>query len=147
MKSAEGSLGRVFVLRLENGDRLPECIERFAAEKNIKSAYCALVGAIGSGSIVVGPVDEAMIPPQVMQADINGAHESVGFGLLAPDAGGAPQLHMHAAFGRGGSAKAGCIRPGIDVWTTGEFLIIELLGMPLARRRDPATGFELLAVD
>ena len=54
---------------------------------------------------------------------------------------------MHATFGRGETALTGCIRPGIDVWTIGEFLIFEIQGPELVRRRDPATGFELLSVD
>ncbi|GEM_PF-2172108 len=44
----------------------------------------------------------------------------------------------------------GCIRPGddsksINVWTIGGFVVIELLGLEMTRRRDPATGFELLS--
>jgi len=35
MKACEGHIGRVFVIRLEDGDMVPECIERFAAEKGI----------------------------------------------------------------------------------------------------------------
>jgi predicted DNA-binding protein with PD1-like motif len=147
MKSVEGSLGRVFVLRLEDGDRLPDCIERFAAEKNIKNAYCALVGGIGGGKIVVGPEEGAVIPPRIMLADILGVHESAGVGMIFPDADGAPKLHMHATFGRGEEVRTGCIRPGIDVWVIGEFVLIELLGLDIARRRDPKTGFELLTVD
>ena len=35
MKASEGKIGRVFVVRLEDGDVVPDCIERFAAEKSI----------------------------------------------------------------------------------------------------------------
>ncbi len=34
---------------------------------------------------------------------------------------------------------------GINVWTIGEFDSREFLGLGLTRRRDPATGFELLS--
>lgn len=146
MKSAEGSLGRVFVLRLEDGDRLPECIERFAAENGVMRAYCALIGGVGAGSIVVGPEDGAAMPPRPVLAELRGAQETAAVGTIFPDESGAPRLHMHAVFGRGETVKAGCIRPGIDIWTIGEFVLIELTGMDLMRRRDPATGFELLSM-
>lgn len=38
MKSCEGNIGRIFVLRLEHGDKLPQVLEDFAGEKQIKSA-------------------------------------------------------------------------------------------------------------
>ena len=55
MIAAEGSVGRVFTLRLEDGDRVPECIEGFAAARGVSRGVCWLVGAVGSGTLVVGP--------------------------------------------------------------------------------------------
>ena len=145
MKVAEGTLGRVFVLRLEHGERLPDCVEAFAAERGVKRAFCALVGGIDGATIVTGPADGNAMPPQAVLTALTGAQEVAAVGTLFPDAEGLPRLHMHGAFGRGEEARVGCIRPGIDVWTIGEFVIIELLGLDMTRRRDPATGFELLS--
>ncbi len=144
MKTAEGGIGRVFVLRLEDGDRLPDCVERFAEEHGVKQAFCAMLGGVGGGRIVAGPEDAAAMPPKPMLLGLVSAHEAAAVGTLFPDEAGLPKLHMHATFGRGESVRTGCIRPGIDVWTIGEFVIIELLGMELTRKRDAATGFELL---
>ncbi|MDQ7835436.1 MAG: DNA-binding protein [Humidesulfovibrio sp.] len=144
MKVAEGSLGRVFVLRLEDGERLPECIEAFARERGVSRAFCALVGGVDGGTIVTGPVDGGVMPPVPVLTALTGAQEVAAVGTLFPDADGQPRLHMHGAFGRGQEALVGCIRPGIEVWTIGEFVIIELLGLDMTRRRDQATGFELL---
>lgn len=47
MKATEGKPGRVFVLRLEDGDIVPDCIKQFAAAKNIKVGHVVLVGGIG----------------------------------------------------------------------------------------------------
>lgn len=146
MKVAEGRLGRVFVLRLEDGDRLPDCLERFAAEKGVRQGFCSLIGGIGGGTIVVGPADGAVMPPKAMLERLIGVHEAAAVGTLFPDESGAPRLHMHGAFGRGGETVTGCIRPGIDVWTIGELVLIEFVGLDLERRRDPATGFELLEI-
>jgi predicted DNA-binding protein with PD1-like motif len=33
MQASEGRLGRVFVLRLEDGDAIPDCIDDFVLEK------------------------------------------------------------------------------------------------------------------
>jgi len=145
MKIAEGQIGRVFVLRLEDGDRLPDCVEAFAAERGVAQGFCALVGGVGSGRIVVGPQDGAAMPPVPVLTELLGAHEAAAVGTLFPDETGRPKLHMHATFGRGDTVKTGCIRPGIDIWTIGEFVLIELTGLDLIRKRDAATGFELLA--
>ncbi len=148
MKVAEGTLGRVFVLRLEHGERLPDCIEAFALERGVSRAFCALVGGVDKGTIVTGPLagpdGKTVMPPVPVLTALIGTQEVAAVGTLFPDAEGRPRLHMHGAFGQGEEARVGCIRPGIDVWTIGEFLIIELLGLGMTRRRDPATGFELL---
>ncbi len=145
MKVAEGRLGRVFVLRLEDGDRLPDSLERFAEERGVARGFCALVGGVGKGRIVVGPEDGDAMPPVPVLKELLGAQEVAAVGTLFPDEAGRPRLHMHGAFGRGDQALVGCIRPGIDTWTVGEFVLIEINGLEMIRRRDPATGFELLA--
>lgn len=49
MKSTEGKMGRAFILRLEEGDVLLQCIEEFAIEKKISVAHVVMLGGIGSG--------------------------------------------------------------------------------------------------
>ena len=39
MQSAEGKMGRIFILRLDDGDLLPASIEQFAKKKNIKNGF------------------------------------------------------------------------------------------------------------
>ena len=43
MQSSEGKLGRVFMLRLDHGDVVPDCIERFAEEKGVSVGHVVLV--------------------------------------------------------------------------------------------------------
>lgn len=144
MIASEGSVGRVFVLRLEDGDRLPECIERFAGEQGVSRGLCALVGGIGEGRLVVGPEHPDASPVVPMLHSLEGVHEAAAVGTLFPDAEGSPRLHMHAALGREGRTRTGCIRQGIDVWKLGEFVLLEILGVRLSRRKDAETGFEVL---
>ena len=146
MRYSEAGLGRVFVLRLEDGDSLPESIERFAGEKGLRRALClALGGAKGGSRLVVGPESEEEMPPRPVTVPLGGVHEIAGVGTLFPDESGRPVLHMHAACGRGEATVTGCVRPGVDVWKVGEVILLELTGTEAKRVRDPETGFTLLA--
>ncbi len=144
MRAAEGSLGRVFVLRLEDGDRIPDCIERFAAEKGIEGGLCALLGGIGSGTVVAGPKSAAGGPVVPILQRISDVHEAAAIGTLFMTEDGTPRLHMHASLGRGDETRTGCVRTGLNVWTICEAVIIEILGTGLVRKKDPETGLELL---
>ena len=146
MKASEGRVGRVFVIRLEDGDVVPDCIERFAKEKGISVGQVILVGGIGGGEVVVGPRDSEERPPQPMLLPIDGAHEVVGVGVIAPDEDGKPVLHIHAALGRSGQTMTGCLRPGVTTWLVGEVIIYEIVGADVARVRDKESGFDLLEV-
>jgi len=67
MKACEGRIGRVFVIRLEDGDVVPECIERFAKENGVSVGQAILVGGIGGGDVVVGPRRSEERPPEPMR--------------------------------------------------------------------------------
>ena len=91
MKSTEGRIGRVFVLRLEDGDVMPTCLERFAEEKSIKAGHVILIGGIGGGEVVSGPRDSEARVPDPMLLPVDGAHEVVGLGILTPGDDGKPR--------------------------------------------------------
>ena len=141
---SEGRLGRVFVLRLGDGDRIPDAIEEFARTRGVSSALVAALGGVENGRLVTGPKDGTTMPPTVLVTAIDAVHEAAAIGTLFPGADGAPRLHMHAALGRAGETRTGCVRPGFDVWKIFEVVVIELTGLDLARAKDPETGFELL---
>ncbi len=144
MKYSQASLGRVFVLRLEDGDRIPETIETFAAEHQVSRAFCALLGGLGPGRLVVGPAEGGASPVTPLLQSLEDIHEAAAVGTLFPNAEGTPRLHMHAALGRGGQATTGCVRQGLEVWKIAEVVILELTGLDMTRRLDRSTGFEVL---
>jgi predicted DNA-binding protein with PD1-like motif len=146
MKSSEGKIGRIFLLRLEDGDILPDCIERFAAEKSIKTGQVVLVGGVGSGQVVTGPRRSDEMPPDPLLIPVDGAHEVLGVGVLAPDGSGRPVLHIHASLGRAGKTLTGCLRPGVTTWLVGEAIIYEITGLEAKRLPDAKSGFDLLEV-
>ncbi len=145
MRFSQGTMGRVFVLRLEDGDRVPDCLERFAAEQDLEAAACLLLGGAAGGKLVVGPVDGEVTPIVPMLEAIAGVHEIAAVGTLFPDAQGRPRLHMHGTVGRGRDVRTGCVRQGVDVWRIAEVVLLEILGTGMRRVLDPAFGFEVLA--
>jgi len=147
MQFTEAKLGRVFVLRLHDGDHLPEVLESFAAEKNVSTALCFFLGGAKEKSrVVVGPKDGYALPPEPMVALLSGVHEACGVGTIFADEEGKPKLHMHASFGRKQNTVTGCVRMGVDVWRIGEVVVIELAGVSARRTKDRETGFEFLEV-
>jgi predicted DNA-binding protein with PD1-like motif len=144
MKSSEGKLGRIFIMRLEDGDIVPDCIENLADEKGVQAGHVILVGGIGDGEVVVGPRRSDEMPPEPMLLPIDGVHEVVGVGVLAPDEKGRPSLHIHASLGRSGRTMTGCLRPGVTTWVVGEAILYEILDTKAAHLQDEATGFVLL---
>ncbi len=144
MKASEGHIGRIFVIRLEDGDIVPDCIERFAEENGVSHGQAFLIGGIGGGEIVVGPRRSDERPPEPMLLPIDGAHEVAAIGVLAPNEKGKPLLHIHGALGRSGQTTTGCLRQGVKTWLLGEVILYEILGADVTRITDPVTGWALL---
>ena len=148
MQYCEGQMGRIFILRLEEGERLNDSIEKFAREQQLSHGLAFFLGGSAGGSkVVVGPEAnrETIIP---MIHALKGEQEVLALGTLIPNEAGEPVLHMHGAAGREGRATVGCTRAGVNVWLIGEVVLLEILGADSARRqKDPATGFQLLKID
>jgi len=144
MQYSEGRLGRIFTLRLEDGERLPDILEAFARERAIQRALVFYLGGAQDGSrVVVGPEagKETIVP---MIHVLQGIQEVLAVGTIFPNAAGEPVMHLHAASGREGGATVGCTRAGVEVWLVGEVVILEILGTSGQRLKDPESGFELL---
>jgi len=144
MRYTEGKMGRVFVIRLEDSDRLPEAIENFAKKESLQRGICIFVGGIKGGKIVVGPKDSKSSPIVPLMYVLENVHETAGVGTIFPDEEGNPKLHMHAAFGREGNTRTGCIRPGIEVANLGEVVILEIVESSAKRKMDEKAGFMVL---
>lgn len=144
MKASQGSIGRVFIIRLEDGDKVPSCLEEFARTQHISHAQVVLIGGIEGGQVVVGPRQSREYPPEPVLIPLDGAHEVAGVGIITPDESGNPKLHIHAALGRMGKTTTGCLRPGVNTWIVGEAVMYEILGAKAIRRFDEKTQFSLL---
>jgi predicted DNA-binding protein with PD1-like motif len=147
MQFTEAKLGRVFVLRLHDGDRLPDVLEAFAAEKSVSTALCFFLGGAKENSrVVVGPKDGNALPPEPMVTLLEGVHEACGVGTIFADEDGKPKLHMHSSFGRSENTVTGCVRMGVDVWKIGEVVLLELACDKACRGKNKETGFEFLEI-
>jgi len=140
-------LGRIFILRLHDSDRIHEVIEFFAIRKKIFAALCFFLGGAKENSkIVVGPKDGDSIPPIPIITLLKGVHEAQGIGTIATNEKGKPTLHMHTSFGRQQHTITGCIRLGVDVWKIGEVVLFELVKTKISRLKHRETGFEFLEI-
>ncbi|MEI6639061.1 MAG: PPC domain-containing DNA-binding protein [Chlorobium sp.] len=145
MKYSEARQGRVFIIRLEDGEVVHEKIEQFVRDHSIERASFFAVGGADKGSVlVVGPEDSRTFPINPMTHELYDAHEITGTGTIFPDDTGKPVLHGHFACGREESTVTGCIRTGVKVWQVMEIILTELLENTASRQLDPHTGFKLL---
>ena len=145
MKYSEAFSGRVFIVRLEDGEIVQERIENFAAEQRIHSAIVQMVGGVDKGSrLIVGPEESrsSTIKPIIMTLD--DMHEAIGNGTIFQNEKGIPKLHCHLTCGRKEKTICGEIREGVKVWHVMEVIITELKNCKAIRKYDESTGFELL---
>lgn len=145
MKFSEARQGRVFILRLEDGEIVHEVIEQFALDHAIQAASLMIVGGADDGSsLVVGPEQDRGLPLNPMKLVLENAHEITGTGTLFRDEQGQPLLHMHMACGRKKETITGCIREGVKVWHIMEVIIFELLDTTAKRIVEEPLGLKLL---
>lgn len=145
MKYSEAKQGRVFVIRLEDGDVVHKVIEEFARQQSIKAGALIIVGGADTGSkLVVGPEDGRAAEIIPMEHILDNVHEITGTGTLFPNEKGRPVLHMHMACGRESSTITGCVRRGVKAWHIMEVILFELTDTTAIRTMDPSTGFDLL---
>ena len=145
MRYTQARQGRVFVLRLEDGEIVHDVIEQFADENKITAAALIILGGADDGSrLVVGPEKDRGLPLNPMEQVLENAHEVSGTGTLFPDEDGRPLLHMHMACGRKDKTTTGCIRAGVKVWNVMEVIVFELLDSTATRRVEEPLGIKLL---
>jgi len=147
MKYTEARLGRVFILRFEDGDTVNDEIENFAREHSITAASVHIIGGADKDSrLITGPERGRQTPIVPIEQLLEEVHEAAGVGTIFPDESGEPVLHLHMACGRKSSTITGCTRSGVKVWQIMEAIIFELTECPAVRAHDAETGFKLLKI-
>ena len=145
MKYSQAQYGRIFIIRLEDGDVIHESIEQFAQEHSIQAAALIILGGADEKStLIVGPEQNRSTTITPLEHILDHVHEITGTGTLFPDETGKPMLHMHIACGKKNATVVGCVRRGVKTWHVAEIILFELLNTNAHRALDPATGFHLL---
>lgn len=145
MQYSEGQVGRVFTVRIDDGEDFIQEIRRFVAAMNIQSGMIHFLGAVRSAKIVTGP-KEPVIPPSPRGEEIFGGWELLGFATIYPGEG-EPSLHLHTVAGRGIRSLAGCLREKAEVYLVVEAVVTEFVGISARRLPDEKTGVNLPVFD
>ncbi len=141
MQYAQGQVGRVFVVRIDNGEDFIESMRRFVTEKEIQCGSVTFLGALMAGRMVTGP-EEPVIPPVPHFVMFEGGWEVFGVGTIYPGEDG-PHIHYHASVGRAGHALTGCLREKATTYLIVEAIIIEFTGLAGRREFDAKTQTRL----
>ena len=144
MQYSEGSLGRVFVLRMDHGEDLIESLQKFLREKKITSCTVLFMGALRDGRAVTGP-RLPVVPPTPNYEAYESAWEVFGMATIYQSIEG-PMLHIHSALGRGRQSILGCIRDKAEVYLIVEAVLFEICGLTAERAWDEKMQLYLLSL-
>lgn len=134
MQYTEGQIGRVFVVRIDDGEDLLVSLRRFILDKGIEAGSIVFLGALMEGKMVTGP-EKPVIPPDPHYVFFEGGWEVFGVGTIYPGEGG-PHIHCHASVGRAGHALTGCLRERAVTYLIVEIVIYEITGLSARREFD-----------
>lgn len=141
MQYTEGQLGRVFVVRIDDGEDMLLSLRQFIIDKEIRAGSIHFLGALMNGRMVTGP-EEPVIPPVPHFVMFEGGWEIFGVGTIYPGEGG-PHIHYHATVGRSGHALTGCLREKAMTYLIVEAVIMEFTGLSARREFDEKTQLHL----
>jgi len=134
MQYTEGQIGRIFVVRIDDGEDLLVSLRQFIHDKDIQAGSVVFLGALMEGKMVTGP-EEPVIPPVPHYVFFEGGWEIFGVGTIYPGEGG-PHIHIHSSVGRAGHALTGCLRETATTYLIVEVVIHEFVGLSARREFD-----------
>jgi predicted DNA-binding protein with PD1-like motif len=134
MQYTEGQVGRVFVVRIDDGEDMLLSLRQFVLDKNVQAGSIHFLGALMNGRMVTGP-EEPIIPPVPHFVMFEGGWEIFGVGTIYPGESG-PHIHYHATVGRSGHALTGCLREKAVTYLIVEAVIMEITGLSARREFD-----------
>lgn len=160
MQYTKGHIGRIFLLKFDNGDVLLDELSRFAKKERLKAATILFIGALRKGDLVTGP-KKPVIPPVPNKVYFKDGWEVMGMGTIFTPPSvksssserrvgltnkSGPQIHIHASMGKKLKTLTGCVRGKSKVFLVIEAVVLELKGVNATKSIDPATGLNLLRV-
>ena len=142
MDYRKGSIGRVFIVRFDEGDLFLEGLLEIITEEKITNGWFHVLGGLREADVVIGP-KEPVMPPEPVWSEVRGARETIGTGSIFWD-GNEPKIHLHAALGHHGETLTACVRKGTKVYLVLELVIFEIDGIQASRPWYEEGGFNRL---
>lgn len=142
MEYQKGTIGRVFVVRFEDGEDVLKNLASLSLRENIRSAVFNLIGGIKKGRIVVGPENEEL-PPNPVWRELKESHEVLAIGTIFWQ-DNEPKVHLHGTFGKRENIIVGCLRELSETFLVIESIIFEMQGISAKREYDEKSGLVLL---
>ncbi|MDD1678899.1 MAG: DNA-binding protein [Methanomicrobiales archaeon] len=142
MQYSEGHLGRIFMVRLDDGEDILVVMDRFVVAQKIRAGMILFLGALREGRLVTGP-EEPLIPPVPHFEIFGGGWEIFGMGTIYRGNDGKPMIHYHASVGRGTSVLTGCLRDKASTYLLVEVVLMEFTGIYGKRLEDPVSGVHM----
>ncbi len=143
MQYSEGRLGRVFVIRLEDGEDLIGSIQQFVEKTDVSVGIIHFLGALREGRLITGPKEPTIPPGPPFVEDLEGAWETFGVASVYPGEDGKPAVHIHASAGHDDRALTGCLREKATAYLVVEAVVFEFCGLEAKRVIDEKTGLSL----
>lgn len=137
MDYRKGSIGRVFAVRMDNGDDVLNELSGLAVKENIKSAFFMMLGAMDRAELVTGPKEKAIPPVEVWSA-FNDVRQIIGVGNIIRE-NNTPKIHLHAVAGSSKEMIMGCVRKTTQAFMYLDICIIEM-DIPAERIYDKNMG-------
>lgn len=128
-----------YILRFESGELLMADLKRFLDDRAISFAFLSGAGGLRHATLRYWDA----ITRQYQDRDFDEQFELLSITGDVSRLEGRPHVHAHALLGRsdfsvvGGHVKEAEVHPTLELWLRSESITV-------TRRRDPATGLELL---
>ncbi len=139
MEYRTGSMGRVIMVRFDNGDDLLEGLKEIVVKEKIASCWFQILGGIRRSTVVTGP-EEPVMPPTPVWGEVTDAREALGTGSIHFD-GDEPLIHLHSALGNREDTLTACLRKDTKVYLILEVILFEINGLCATRPWFDKGGF------
>ncbi len=137
MDYRKGSIGRVFIARVDHGEDLLAELSSLALKEKIKSAFFIILGGLEKVEFVTGP-KESVVPPVEIWSGFDDGHQMVGAGNIFWE-NDTPKIHLHGVTGDTKEIAMGCIRKTARTFMYLDVFIIET-DIPVKRVFDKKIG-------
>jgi predicted DNA-binding protein with PD1-like motif len=107
MEYSVGHTGRVILARLDEDEDVLSTLQALARKEKIRSGLFFIIGNLKKGNLVSG-AEREKIPIEPLWNHFMKNHEILGIGTIF-QMNGQPEIHLHAALGRGKKSQVGCL--------------------------------------